>query len=477
DLGISAFTAAAYGGDIDYNGYGEFILAAGSFPFVFESNGANSFYENFLVNPFPVRGRYFIPGNPLSSPAVRTLSIESIVVADTDNDTFNEIIIGGVNKTWWGQYNGFVAVLENQIGTYAYTWWAPSRLMEDNPVYDLTVDNQDYDIYQEIIVGTFKGVVIYENYAITKGNRDNCYIERSILTSFVNFPYMKLEQMFDVEAKVQLALRNTDLVELQYNYDAIYTKGLWIQVFKAGQNIYWATSSDYGVTWSQKGPITTPAITDGGNSCTGSEYEYHPSIHQTREGRIFLSFTGKLYFMNVMGGSYSKTGIWLYELTESSGNYFWYNPLNNVAINGATLPLFHILYNPAVWDYGVNTAQGVGISYMNSTNGGIYWQGDFTNPDADPKARIPNIGRDALANNATWGKPGYKALSHDAVRSFNGEVVIAFTGMKFEEAKIDYDIWISKSNTSTMWGLNSRYNRATIDGIDELHPSITQTVT
>ncbi|MCK4849063.1 MAG: VCBS repeat-containing protein, partial [Candidatus Heimdallarchaeota archaeon] len=140
DLGISSFTAAAYGGDIDFNGFGEFILAAGSFLFVFESNGADSFYENFLVNPFPVRGRYFIPGNPLSSPAVRTLSIESIVVADTDNDTFNEIIIGGVNKTWWGQYNGFVAILENQIGTYAYTWWAPQRTMEDNPVYDIVVD-------------------------------------------------------------------------------------------------------------------------------------------------------------------------------------------------------------------------------------------------------------------------------------------------------------------------------------------------
>ncbi|MHA2165699.1 MAG: FG-GAP repeat domain-containing protein, partial [Candidatus Hodarchaeales archaeon] len=154
----------------------------------------------------------------------------------------------------------------------------------------------------------------------------------------------------------------------------------------------------------------------------------------------------------------------------------WYNPLNEVAINGAPLSP-HILYNPAVWDYGTNVAQGVGISYMNSTNGGIYWQGDFSNPNADPMARIPNIGRDAVANNATWGNPGYKVLSHDAVRSFNGEVVIAFTGLKFEEAKVDYDIWISKSNTSTMWDLNGRYNRATIDGIDEMHPSITQTVT
>ncbi|MHA2033485.1 MAG: hypothetical protein ACW99Q_29295, partial [Candidatus Kariarchaeaceae archaeon] len=112
------------------------------------------------------------------------------------------------------------------------------------------MDNNDYDHYKEIIVGTFKGVVIFENYEPSKGYRDNAYILRSILTSFVNFPYMKLQQMFDVEAKVKLALRNTDLVELQYNYDASFSKGMWIQVFKVSQNIFWATSYDYGVTWT-----------------------------------------------------------------------------------------------------------------------------------------------------------------------------------------------------------------------------------
>ncbi len=55
DLGITQFTAAAAGFDLDYNGYGEFVLAAGSFLFVFESNGADQFYENFLVDPYPVR--------------------------------------------------------------------------------------------------------------------------------------------------------------------------------------------------------------------------------------------------------------------------------------------------------------------------------------------------------------------------------------------------------------------------------------
>jgi len=319
EFGITQFTAAAYGGDLDYNGYGEFVLAAGSFLFVFESNGADQFYENFLVDPFPVRGRYFIPGNPLAGPAVRTLSIEAIAIDDTDNDTFNEIIIGGVNKTLWGQYNGFVAILENQIGTYAHTWSAPQRLMEDNPVYDLTIDNQDYDFYKEIIVGTFKGIVIYEN--TRSSPRDNNYIERSILTSFVNFPYMKLKQMFDVEAKVQLALRNTDFLELQYNFDDVYTQGLWIQIFKAGQRLMWATSTDYGDTWDQKGPVCTGVIYDGPSPFIYSTYEFHPSIYQSREGRIFLSFTGDLVFQPAVSGPYHRIGIWLLELTENAGNY------------------------------------------------------------------------------------------------------------------------------------------------------------
>jgi hypothetical protein len=475
DLGITQFTAAAYGGDLDYNGFGEFVLAAGSFLFVFESNGADQFHENFLVDPYPVRGRYFIPGNPLSSASVRTLSIESIVIADTDNDTLNEIILGGVNKTWWGQYNGFVAILENQVGTYAYSWWAPMHLMEDNPVYDISVDNQDYDEYKEIVVGTFKGVVIYENSDLGPNDRDNYYLERSILTSFVNFPYMKLKQMFDVEAKVQLALRNTDFLELQFDFDGFYNKGLWIQIFKAGQALYWAVSSDYGDSWSQKGQVSTTAIFDAGGTVpySYSAYEYHPSIFQTRDGRIFLSFTGDLVFQPGASAPYHQLGIWLFELTENAGSYFWINAVNSVAIDGT----INFLYNPSVWAYGVNVDQGVAISYMNASDGGIYWQDSFINPTADPEARIPNIGYSAITNNLTWGRNGYRAISHDAIRSTSGDVVIVFTGMKFDEAKIDYDLWIAKSNASTMWDEALPYSRATSDAIDELHPSITQTIT
>ncbi|MFX0084926.1 MAG: hypothetical protein ACFFAU_04565, partial [Candidatus Hodarchaeota archaeon] len=478
DLGITQFTAAAYGGDLDYNGFGEFVLAAGSFLFVFESNGANQFYENFLVNPWPVRGRYFIPGNPLTSPAVRVLSIEAIAVADTDNDTLNEIIIGGVNKTWWGQYNGFVAILENQIGTYAYTWWAPNELMEDNPVYDIIVDNQDYDRFKEIIVGTFKGVVIYENYE-NPPNRDNQYIQRSILTSFVNFPYMKLEQMFDLEAKLPLALRNTDLLELQYNYDAQLPKSSWIQVFKAGTYLYWAISDDYGKqeSWTQMGRVLTSNVIAYSTPFLRSSKEYHPSLYQTQDGRIWLAFSGSLTFS---GGS--SNGIWLLELAGSAGSYYWENSENAAAIDGAFLnPTKDILYNPSVWDFLNNTDQGVAISYMNSKDGGIYWQGYFNDPFAAPMGRIPLIGKNSTDNKIEWedeyNRTGYLAVAHDTIRSYSGDVVIVFSGMMYDEAKIDLDLWIAKSNPTPSWDARYGYSRATIDAIDELQPSITQTVT
>ncbi|MFX0013828.1 MAG: FG-GAP repeat domain-containing protein [Promethearchaeota archaeon] len=482
-LGITEFTAASYGGDLDYNGYGEFILAAGSFLFVFESNGYNSFGENFLVNPWPVRGRYFIPGNPISSPAVRTLSIEAITVADTDDDRLNEIIIGGVNKTWWGSYNGFVAILENQIGTYAYTWWAPYRLMEENPVFDLTVDNQDYDPYKEIIVGTFKGVVIYEN--SPGSSRDNNYVERSILTSYVNFPTIDLKQMFDVEAKVQLALRNTDFIELKADLTDNFKRTQWLQIFKAGQSLYFATSPDYGDTWIQHGTVVTNNIAIrwrslssglwGTYPLTISYYEYHPSLYQTEDGRVFIAFTAHLGF-----GVDSYEGIWLLELKENAGTLWWENALfevvdqyRNVAIPGG----IHLLYNPSVWDFQNNTDQGVAISYMNNTDGGIYWQGSFISAPWY-SGRIPNIGKTAIQNNQTWpGRLGYKALSHDTIRSISGDVIVVFSGMSFTEGKVDYDLWIAKSNFTPIWDGSFPYSRATIDGTDELHPSITQTVT
>lgn len=467
-LEIDHFTAAAFGGDLDYNGYGEFILAAGSFLFVFESNGADQFNDNFLVNPYPVRGRYFVPGNPISSPAVRTLSIEAIAVGDTDNDTLNEIIIGGVNKTLWGQYNGFVCILENQIGTYDYTWWAPNRLMEDNPVYDLTIDNQDYDHYKEIIVGTFKGIVIYEN---TPGSsRDNNYIERSILTSYVNFPYIKLKQMFDLEAKLPLSLRNTDLLELQYDHpEGDFHRGDWIQIFKAGNQLFWATSDDNGSTWVQRLTVTTTNLQSNSLDLTRTYYEYHPSIYQTRDGRVWLAFTAKLEFG--LAASFIDEGIWLLELSKISNEYFWTNSENRVAVDGSS-PAY-LLYNPSVWDYHNNSDQGVAISYLNSSDGGIYWKGNFNSPTTAPLGhygQLPNIGKDPSTNK-------YQAFSHDTIRSVSDKVIVVFSGRYYAEAKVDLDLWIAKSNSTPIWDNQSRYSRATLDGIDELNPSITQTVT
>ncbi|MHA1971686.1 MAG: hypothetical protein ACTSW1_01765 [Candidatus Hodarchaeales archaeon] len=489
-LGITEFTASAWGGDLDYNGLGEFILAAGSFLFVFESNGADQFNDNFLVDPYPVRGRYFMPGNPLTSPAVRTLSIESIAVGDTDNDTLNEIIIGGVNKTWWGQYNGFVGILENQIGTYNFTWWAPSRLMEDNPVYDVVIDNQDLDPYKEIIVGTFKGIIIYENArnpnSFKGKDRNNFYYERSILTSYVNFPYIHLKQMFDVSTKVNLALRNTDFLEFQTDFSSYYPRGTWLQIFKAGKFLYFATSTDYGDTWKQHFRVTTDNLLARVFSVAGgyqtramslSEYEYHPSLYQTRDGRVWLAITARLQFTV----TYTYEGIWLLELKTEQDDLWWENAVfesvssrREVAISGGGV---HFLYNPSVWDFANNTNFGVAISYINNTDGGIYWRGTFRPSSVVYGDRLPNIGSSSYSNNQTWGRTGYQAFAHDTIRSASGNVIVVFSGRKFDEGKVDLDLWIARGNSTPMWDEVLPYSRATIDGIDELHPSITQTVT
>jgi hypothetical protein len=293
---------------------------------------------------------------------------------------------------------------------------------------------------------------------------------------------MKLKQMFDVEAKVQLALRNTDFIELQYDMTTGFKQGQWLQIFKAGSYLYYATSNDFGDTWNQQGRVTGSTILSrifqivGGYAnipMTDSSWEFHPSLYQTRDGRVFLAFSGSLTF-----SSYTRIGIWLLELKENAGTLWWENAVFEPSVNDerSAAIVSGGLYNPSVWAHNENVDQGVAISYMNISDGGIYWQNQFAGL-LPPQGRIPNIGYSAVENNLTWGRNGYRAISHDAVRSTSGDVVIVFTGMKFDEAKIDYDLWIAKSNASTMWDDALPYSRATSDAIDELHPSITQTIT
>jgi hypothetical protein len=199
-------------------------------------------------------------------------------------------------------------------------------------------------------------------------------------------------------------------------------------------------------------------------------------LYQTRDGRVLLALSGRFDF-----SGYIYEGIWLLELKENAGTLYWENAIyevvaefRSVAISGGG----HLLYNPSVWDFQNNTNFGIAISYMNFTDGGIYWRGTFISGGPLYGDRIPLIGKNPVENNATWkGRVGYKALSHDTIRSVSGDVIIVFSGMSFVEGKVDYDLWIARSNSTPFWDNTSYYSRATIDGTDEIHPSITQTVT
>lgn len=475
ELEIDHFTALAAAGDLDYNGFGEFVVAAKSFLFIFESNGYDGFTDNFLLNPFPARGHYQLPGNPYANRNVRQLSIESIVIADTDKDRLNDIVLGGVNNTWYGQYNGFVIVLENQIGTYDYTWCAPSKYMEDNPVYDLAVDDQDLDGYPEIIAGTFKGVVIYENYHLY----DDDYRFKGVLTSYVNFPYMHLEQLFNEYIKGVETLYYNDLVELVTPVGD-YGEGTWIQVFSMVSQLFYCISTDYGVTWSS--PQLVIDVDKGNDKIiyyTGTTWYLvngqnngQPSIIQASDGRVYLTFTGGITFRNSQMTYRTEEGIWLLEFVKDGSDHLWTNQNLQVGdskkiVTDSFGPEGYTYQHPSLFEFPNNTDTKVAISYINKNTGKIYWKDASRIEASGHSGSVPDIGNDPSTDK-------YSAIYQDAIRMANGEYAIFFTGMLYKEAKLDYDVWIAKANSSLIF--EETYSRVTIDSTDDVLPSVTQTI-
>ncbi|MBD3157374.1 MAG: PQQ-binding-like beta-propeller repeat protein [Candidatus Lokiarchaeota archaeon] len=188
---VKKITAMAAGKDIDYDGQNELAVAAGPFLFIFNVpigtfDGTED--NDYFVTSQSLAGRYFLVGNPLDETNYDYAEISAMVLCDTDKDGYREVIIGGTIDTRLDKKNGFVFIYECQGGTFYKAWEAPEELTYWNPVSVLTLDDQDYDGNQEIVVGHTHGFDLWEWIP----GSDSEYQKVEHVTASPNYPKVKV---------------------------------------------------------------------------------------------------------------------------------------------------------------------------------------------------------------------------------------------------------------------------------------------
>lgn len=452
EKGLERISALSYCSDIDYNGFGEIIVAVGSYLFIYESGPNNTFKEVFFYDA-PL-GRYLLPGNPevsLGSTEYAELFINAVTTGDTDSDGFQEIIVGGtrtLTETGSAQH-GFVFILENHIGTYQLSWEAPQELTYLNPVNAITVDDQDYDGRKELIIGHEHGIDIWE-----WSGADNSYVKMEAITSSPNYPAIYPTSVFFGEAYYPgVGGRNSDILQLG--------NGTLLQVYSNltgydGQlRIWFVTSNDEGQNWSVGKRLNVD--TEYGSATVYRELE--PSVTE---------FAGRIWFAWRVDGFYlGYARSWICARYYSSGGW---SPIYHIVDTARLIPL----YSPTIFPYPTRwEPQAVGIFSIRGkpsnpahseyegrvlfveidpASGSIFWYGEILQIGLDP--RYP-----------------YEASYIDAATLNDGSLIIVFSGKFKEEFKKDYDIWAIVWNVTSGW---SKPVRLTSKSTDERNPSVIQ---
>ena len=452
EKGLERINALSHCSDLDYNGFGEIIVAVGSFLFVYESGLNNTFKEVYFSNA-PL-GRYLLPGNPevsLGDIEYAGLFINAVTTGDTDSDGFQEIIVGGARNLTETESmeHGFVFILENHIGTYQLTWEAPEELTYRNPVNAIVLDDQDYDGRKELIIAHEHGIDIWE-----WSGTDNNYIKLETITSSLNYPAIHPTSVFFGEEYYPgIQGRNSDILQLG--------NGTLLQVYSNltgydGQlRIWFVTSNNEGQSWSFGRRLNDDA--EYGSATVYRELE--PSLTEFA-GRIWFAWRVDGYYLG-----YSRS--WICARYYSSEGW---SPIYQIVDETRVIPL----YSPSIFPYPTQwEPEAVGIFSLRGTplnpahseyegrvlfveidpeSGSIFWYGEILPVGLDP--RYP-----------------YMASSIDVAALNDGSLVAVFSGKFKAEFKKDYDIWAIVWNATSGW---STPVRLTSRSTDEGNPSVIQ---
>jgi len=375
--GISAF---AYCYDLDYNGYGEVIVAIDGALFVLELT-EDGFIEtfNYLAGLFREKFEKFLstyeynelepifmtPGSPYTyyyntisafKKYFSQLKIRAIVVADLDENGNKEIIIGGVNETLSCRslHGGFLYAIETQFGTYYTKWAAPFNITYKNPINTLRIDDQDYDGKMELIVGGEKGIDIFE----TSGSDYLKYI--TTISASPDHPYVNNTGVFTIiwAGYASSQLPDQDIVILPSGRIVLFFISKY-SLYGKETELYFAYSDDGGKTWSTPEVLSTP--TDYG-SVTPVAERYPRVLYYY--GRIYVAWYAEV---NVSTPTNNYTICFRYinvsDFTDRSPIEMVINSTNNFT------------RSISLWRYYLWTGFGYydfGISYINTSDYDLY---------------------------------------------------------------------------------------------------------
>ena len=437
---ISGITAMGAGDDIDYDGQNELVIAAGPFLFVFNvpvGGFENTEDNGYFVTSYGLSGRYALLGNPVMESDYKYAWINALALCDTDKDGYREIILGGVHDTRYMRDNGFVYIYECRGGTFYKVWEAPEEVTYWNPVSVLKLDDQDYDGYQEIIIGHTNGFDMWEWIPGT----DSQYRKVEYVTASPNYPNVPLNSVMipgwpDDDTFTMSSRAECDL-EL---YPDVYTTDVSLTYLRSGrlyQKAYSEASGwSVGLPWSMGFSYPTPLVI--------SDEELQPDVLFMANGDFYM--TWKVHFNN------GTRKFWILWYDQSTGAYT--GPI--VVLTDSTLTRFYpklveLDTNNLVFMYQ-RTIGGRGRIWYRTINKDLSAMGFFSELD--------------FINDEH-----FDIHSHSVVKLPAGDIAIAFAAKNDLLTKADYDIYSVVGATDFNFTASIPH-QATSSYEDQLYPDM-----
>ncbi len=453
---VTEITAMASGDDLDYNGELELAVAAG--PYLFIYNIPVGDFEGFEHNEFFVtdpalEGRYYLVGNP-EFYEFRYNYINAMTLCDTDQDGYKEVLIGGINDTRLIRQNGFVHLYECQGGTFYKVWEAPSEVTYWNPVSVLTLDDQDMDGSQEIVIGHTNGFDLWEWIPET----DSEYQKVEYVTASPNYPVVPLRSVaYDISDLPDAILTERsikDMADGKYGAQINWT----LMVYENAKEIWYKWYSKVVDDWIPGNKLMNLVGLAYTTNLSNIVSETRPSVLIPSNGDIYISWEvwdeGGQHYIALCWGDMS-TSTWY-------GPILWPDTYGIIPV-GQTA---YDRYYPSLFEYD---SGNVGIVFMydgmNLLFGNVYGR----------------VGAAYIAKNLSGGwtnnhpdfndKGSFKAHDVDVVKLDDGDFAIAMSAVYTRSAKADNDVWVVLGNNDfNFTGANP--HQATTSYDDEMFVSI-----
>ncbi|MHA2028569.1 MAG: sialidase family protein, partial [Candidatus Kariarchaeaceae archaeon] len=459
----SEITALGGGYDMDFNERGEFMVAVGGILMMFEYAGDDNFVELYGGNPVTqstnlclspcLFGRYANVGNEHFATKQReyiwsNLVITSLVVDDVNNNSLQDIVIGGYFEQTWGREDGYLIILEHHLGTITPIYEMELKVLREIPISDILLADQDYDGLKELVIGHRKGVDIWEFDPLAT---DVSFVKLTHVTSSMNHPIIPLNLVLvgyegSISDNFDLKIRDHDLLMVRYQHGIWLDPGDMVEVVVMGSFLVLIFSKNDGKTWF---PVPGAVYLDSGVQ--------HPTITQMSDGDIVIAYSdirSTVADIKTTEVEWNVSGTSLYE-------FQW---VNTIRQDGTDLNTFT---QPSLYHNPYHSGE-LSVTYIreNSTNKNIEIQNrnGQNNWGSTSVGVVPNIGNADL--NFTYSVSSQDVVYHSATGGF----VLAFSGYKYNEFKPDRDIFILYANNDTL--VSNFTSRVAFNSVDDLFPSI-----